>query len=71
MLVRSFDQIVSLIRLTAGDSLRRQVFDNAGLDHLVRRKDHAADDPPLRDGRAQAAAGIEKGKVGRWRVIGR
>ena len=100
MLVRSFDQIVSLIRVTGGDSidapssvlrscamrslcavvafadqkpvaLRRQVFDHAGLDHLVRRKDHAADDPPLRDRGAQAAAGIEKGKVGRRRMIGR
>ena len=49
--------------------VRREILDGAGLDHLVRRKDHAADDPVPGNDSAQAAAGIEKGKVRRRRMI--
>ena len=52
-------------------AIGRQVHDNSGLDDLVRRKDHAADDPRRGDGGAQPAAGIEKAKIRRRRVIGR
>ena len=43
-------------------ALRREIGDDAGRDDLVGRKDHAADDPLLRDRGAQPAAGIEKGR---------
>ena len=43
---------------------------DAGRDHLIRRKDHAADDPLFGDDGAQRAAGIEKAEFGRRRLIG-
>ena len=46
-------------------SLGREIDDDAGLDDLICRKDHAADDPLSRDGGAQPAAGIEKREI--WR----
>ena len=46
-----------------------KICDHAGRDDLVGRKDHAADDALPRDRRAQPAAGIEEGEVGRRRMI--
>ena len=49
--------------------LGREICDQAWLDDLVRRKDHAADDALPGDCGTQRAAGIEKGEIGRRRMV--
>src|SRR6266404_3156824 len=66
MLVKSFDQIASLISATSGEAIPAgcEIRDHAWFDHLVSRKDHSADNSFLWRSRAQGAAGIKEAELG-------